>query len=191
MCFSRRTQQSVFGTSSSCCSYCVFLVSQYADKNLDMSCGFSAAEFSRFDGDVIIPDNYMLIINRNDDAGRPSFNLMLYNNTGVGTTGYHYDLILPTQRHVRQREAVSNAVEPQASSLPATRFSCNKKSLCSITPKSKAVPKPKRMHFFALKIHFLKVAVRLFVVEIVREKKKNRTQTSEMKKKMVNMRMQS
>ena len=158
---------------------------------MDISCGFSVTVFSRFDGDVINPENDILIINRNDDASRPSFNLRLYNNTGVGTTGYHYDPILPTQRHVRQREAVSNAVEPQVSSLPATRFSCNKKSLCSITPTSKAVPKPTKIHFFALKIHFLKVAVRLFVVEIVREKKKNRTQTSEMKKKMVNMRMQS
>ena len=133
---------------------------------MDISCGFSVTVFSRFDGDVINPENDMLIINRNDDANRPSFNLMLYNNTGVGTTGYHYDPILPTQRHVRQREAVSNAVEPQASSLPATRFTCNKKSLCSITPKSKAVPKPNKIHCFALKIHFIKVAVRLFVVEI-------------------------
>ena len=59
------------------------LVSKYADNNMDISCGVSVTVFSRFDGDVINPENVMLIINRNDDANRPSFNLMLYNNTGV------------------------------------------------------------------------------------------------------------
>lgn len=74
----------------------------------------------------------------------------------MGTTGYHYDPIVPAQRHVRQRVDVNYAVEHQDSPLPATRPTCNKKSLCSITPKSKAVPKPKKATFLRVEDPFSK-----------------------------------
>ena len=123
---------------------------------MDLSCGFSVTVYTRFDGDVINPENDMLIINRSDEANRPCFNLCLYNNTGVGTTGYHYDPVVPEDRRVRQREAVSDAVGHEVSPLPATRHTCNKKTVCSIKTKSKAVPKPQKPTFLRVEDPFSK-----------------------------------
>ena len=132
------------------------LIDNYAERTLDLSCGFSVTVYSRFDGDVINPENDMLVINRSADATKPCVSVLLYNNTGVGTTGYHYDPIIPAQRQVRQREAVRDAVGIQASPLPATRLTSVNKSLCSPKPKSKLVPKPTKVSFLCVEDPFSK-----------------------------------
>ena len=133
-----------------------FLVSKYAEKNIDLSCGFSVTVYSRFDGDVINPENDMLIINRNENANKPCLSLLLYNNTGVGATGYHYDPIVPAQRRVRQREAVSDDVGNHVSPLSARRPTSTKKSLCSLKPKPKAASQQKKATFLCVEDPFSK-----------------------------------
>jgi hypothetical protein len=172
-----------------------FLVVNYAERNLDLSCGFSVTVYSRFDGDVIYPENDMLIINRSADATKPCVSVLLYNNTGVGTTGYHYDPIVPAQRQVRQREAVRDAVGNQASPLPATRPTSVKKSLCSMKPKSKAVPKPKKVTFLRVEDPFSKICTLTTCgagcVEKIKKKKKNMKQPALMGNETRNIRMRS
>ena len=132
-----------------------YLVSKYADTSMDLSCGFSVTVYPRFDGDVINPEHDMLIMNRSHDAARPCVSLLLYyNNTGEGTTGYHYDPALPAQPRKRQRETISDMVESQTPPLLRSRPTPTKKQLCAVKPKSKATPRPQKATFLSVEDPF-------------------------------------
>jgi len=55
--------------------------------------GFRIVVYSRFDGDVVDPfmDAQVLVVD--DCVGLPHIDLRLYNNTGNGISGFHYDPI--------------------------------------------------------------------------------------------------
>ena len=61
--------------------------------------GFRIVVYSRFDGDVVDPfmDAQVLVVD--DCVGLPHIDLRLYNNTGNGISGFHYDpIVLRTAR---------------------------------------------------------------------------------------------
>lgn len=131
-----------------------YLISNYGVRNLDLSCGFSVTVYSRFDGDIIYPENDSLVIHRSAEANRPAIPLLLYNNAGNGTTGYHYDPVLPVQRRVKQRQAFNNASSNDKPMVSNTSVVSNRNSEHSMRPKSKAVPKPNKATFLCVENPF-------------------------------------
>ena len=83
------------------------------------------------------------IFNRADDASTAPYKLCLYNNTGSGITGYHFDPVVPAEgRRVRQREVVNDDTENEMSSLRTRSIVGKHKTASAAQAKRKAAPKP-------------------------------------------------
>ena len=51
-----------------------------------------------------IPDSGAPVIGHDDNAAMPPFYLLLSNQTGAQTSGFHYDLVFPQDRVKRPRQ---------------------------------------------------------------------------------------
>ena len=76
-----------------------------------------------FDGEDIQPEEDALILCRSDDAMMPPVDLRLYNKTGTGTSGYHYDPVHMRQDGQRRGQAARRISEAASASEKKPRAS--------------------------------------------------------------------
>ena len=89
--------------------------------------GFRVVVYTRFDGDVVDPFIDAPTLPSENDIGLPLIDLHLYNNTGNGVSGFHYDPVFlhaPRQRQdaspkKRTRSNVSSSQSPPNSFAPS------------------------------------------------------------------------
>ena len=72
-----------------------FLILFAGTDDVHISRGCRLVVFSRFDGDDIDPEQDAIFIGCDESSSMPAQTLLLYNNTGNGTSGMHYDPVFP------------------------------------------------------------------------------------------------
>ena len=72
--------------------------------------------YTCFDGEVVNPLESALLCGVSSEATVPPISLELYNNTGNGVTGYHYDPVFAAQRQrrsqLRLKASTSSRITP-------------------------------------------------------------------------------
>ena len=90
--------------------------------NANISRGFKLIVLTRFDGDVIRPEEDALIFGRSGDAMLPPVDLRLFNNTGTGTSGFHYDPVHMRQNDPRRGQVARRIAEAARQSEKTPRL---------------------------------------------------------------------
>lgn len=131
-----------------------YLVFEFGQGEMDTSCGFSITVYSRFDGVDINPGEDVLLINRSEEASRQPFGLLLYNDTGMAATGYHYDPAFRQDRNTRRRQSSGGVEVYRGNTLTSRRTDHQKKSVAKASPKAKTAPKQRVPTYLCVESHF-------------------------------------